>query len=84
MGEFRLAGWVVPAVSAAGFAHARHALPHLEPEEPRLLVVAHQVLKVPDCLRREKRWFARLQERYRLPYAVAVHSVCRKRSEGVT
>ena len=29
-------------------------------------------------------WFARLQERYRLPYAVAVHSVCRKRSEGVT
>jgi len=29
-------------------------------------------------------WFARLQERYRLPYAAAIHSVCRKRSEGVT
>jgi RNA-directed DNA polymerase len=29
-------------------------------------------------------WFARLQERYRLPYVVTIHSVCRKRSEGVT
>ncbi len=29
-------------------------------------------------------WFARLQERYRLPHAVAIHSVYRKRSEGVT
>ena len=29
-------------------------------------------------------WFARLQERYFLPPAVAVHSVCRKRSKGVT
>ncbi len=28
-------------------------------------------------------WFARLQQRYRLPYAVTVHSVCRKRSKGV-
>lgn len=29
-------------------------------------------------------WFARLQERYRLPSAVAIHSVCRKRSKGAT
>jgi hypothetical protein len=29
-------------------------------------------------------WFARLQERYRLPYAVAYHSVCRRGSKGVT
>ena len=29
-------------------------------------------------------WFARLQKRYRLSYAMAIHSVCRKRSEGVT
>jgi len=29
-------------------------------------------------------WFARLQQRYCLPYAVAIHSVCRRRSEGVT
>ena len=29
-------------------------------------------------------WFARLQERYRLPNATAIHSVYRKRSEGVT
>jgi RNA-directed DNA polymerase len=29
-------------------------------------------------------WFARLQERYRLPNAVAIHSVCRPRSGGVT
>jgi len=30
------------------------------------------------------RWFAQLQKRYRLPYVVTVHSVCRPRSEGVT
>ena len=29
-------------------------------------------------------WFVRLQERYLLPPAVAVHSVCRKRSQGIT
>jgi group II intron reverse transcriptase/maturase len=29
-------------------------------------------------------WFARLQERYCLPYVATIHSVCRKRSEGVT
>ncbi len=29
-------------------------------------------------------WFTRLQERYHLPYAVAIHSVVRKRSKGVT
>jgi RNA-directed DNA polymerase len=29
-------------------------------------------------------WFARLQARYRLPYVATIHSVCRKRSEGVT
>ncbi len=29
-------------------------------------------------------WFARLQERYHLPYAVTIHSICRQRSEGVT
>jgi len=29
-------------------------------------------------------WFVRLQERYHLPPAVAIHSICRKRSEGVT
>ena len=30
------------------------------------------------------RWFARLQERYRLPYVATIHSVCRPRSQGVT
>ncbi len=34
--------------------------------------------------RRPWNWFIRLQERYHLPYAVAIHSICRKRSEGVT
>ena len=29
-------------------------------------------------------WFARLLERHRLPAARVIHSVCRKRSEGVT
>jgi len=29
-------------------------------------------------------WFAQLQERYSLPSAVAIHSICRKRSKGVT
>jgi RNA-directed DNA polymerase len=29
-------------------------------------------------------WFTRLQKRYRLPSAVAVHSVCRLRSKGTT
>jgi len=29
-------------------------------------------------------WFARLQERYCLPYVATIHSVCRRRSEGVT
>jgi RNA-directed DNA polymerase len=29
-------------------------------------------------------WFARLQQRYCLPYVATVHSVCRTRSEGVT
>jgi RNA-directed DNA polymerase len=29
-------------------------------------------------------WFARLQERYRLPYVATIHSVCRPRSKGVT
>jgi RNA-directed DNA polymerase len=29
-------------------------------------------------------WFARLQRRYVLPYAVALHSVCRRRREMVT
>ena len=29
-------------------------------------------------------WFARLQERYCLPYVATIHAVCRKRSEGVT
>ena len=29
-------------------------------------------------------WFARLRQRYRLPSAVAVHSVCRVRSKGTT
>ena len=29
-------------------------------------------------------WFVRLQERYHLPPAVAVHSVCGKRSQGIT
>lgn len=29
-------------------------------------------------------WFARLQERYHLPNAVAIHSVCRQRSARVT
>ena len=29
-------------------------------------------------------WFARLQERHCLPYVVTIHSVCRKRSKGVT
>jgi group II intron reverse transcriptase/maturase len=28
-------------------------------------------------------WFARLQERYRLPYVATIHSVCRPRSKGV-
>jgi RNA-directed DNA polymerase len=28
-------------------------------------------------------WFARLQQRYCLPYVATVHSVCRTRSEGV-
>ncbi len=29
-------------------------------------------------------WFVRLRQRYRLPYVVTIHSVYRKRSEGVT
>ncbi len=30
----QLVGWVVPAVLAAGFTHARRVLPHLETEDP--------------------------------------------------
>ena len=33
--------------------------------------------------RRPWSWFARLQQRYCLPYVATLHSVCRKRSEGV-
>ena len=29
-------------------------------------------------------WFHRLRERYRLPYGIAIHSVCRRRSEVTT
>jgi len=34
--------------------------------------------------RRPWSWFVRLLDRYRLPRALAIHSVCRVRSEGVT
>ncbi len=29
-------------------------------------------------------WFHRLRQRYRLPYGIAIHSVCRRRSEVTT